>query len=259
VLRSRVAGGLIALLAILLGVFGARYYVQNSLWQTTPPASPELPASEPSPPAPSQRTEAEAKAAALISGFAGGDCFFAMPEEVTGTRAIISAFGNRPPQFQDLFEYFKAKSGLETLVTRWIVSDPQCPALSFAHNLLGPEKTPIAIALLSDVSPGTGLKGKLGPFGAGTVSLLVIDGAGIVHDFSSTLAKTAEGLEFTIPVPDGAEPSPRNELIVAVASESELPSLKEADGQKSSSIFPALSREAAEKPASLGLAAFRTK
>jgi eukaryotic-like serine/threonine-protein kinase len=260
-LRPRVAGALIALVAILAGVFGARYYVQNwAHWQTTPSPSPEVPASEPSPPtAPPQRTEAETKAAALIGGFAGGDCFVAMPEEVTGTRAIIAAFGNRPPQFQDLFEYFKAKSGLETLVTRWIVSDAQCPALSFAQKVLRPDKTPMPIALLGDASAGTALKGNLGPTAAGTVSLLVIDGEGIVHDISSTLAKTAEGFEFTIPLPGSAEPSPRNQLIVALASEPELPSLKTADRQKSGTLFPALSREADEQGASLGLAAFRPK
>ncbi|MFL5259022.1 MAG: serine/threonine-protein kinase [Hyphomicrobiales bacterium] len=255
-LRPRVAAGLIALLAILLGVFGARYYVQNSLWQSSPSASPELPASEPSPP---QRTEAEAKAAALIGGFAGGECFFAMPQEVTPNRAIIAAFGDRPPQFQDLFEYFKAKSGLETLVARWIVSDPQCPALSFAQKVLRPDKTPIPIALQGDASAGTALKGNLGPTAAGTVSLLVVDGEGIVHDLSSTLAKTAQGLEFTIPLPGGADPSPRNQLIIALQSEPELPSLKTADGQKSGSFFPALSREANEQGTSLGLAAFRPK
>jgi serine/threonine-protein kinase len=259
-LGPRVAVGVIALLAILLGVFGARYYVQNSVWQSSPSASPELPGSEPSPAAPPpQRTEAETKAAALIGGFVGGDCFFAMPEEVTGTRAIIAAFGNRPPQFQDLFEYFKAKSGLETLVTRWIVSDAQCPALSFAQKVLRPDKTPIPIALLGDVSAGTALKGALGPTAAGTVSLFIVDGEGTVHDLSSTLAKSAQGLEFTIPLPGGAEPNPRNQLIVALQSEPELPSLKTADGQKSGSFFPALSREANEQGASLGLAAFRPK
>ena len=100
---------------------------QKRLPGTTPP---------PPPPPPPPVTSAD-KIRRYIEQYNGGDCFYATPGVVRPPFVEIEGFGATTRAFEMLNDAFKRDNGIEADVHVRVITQAQCPAITFLGKLKG--------------------------------------------------------------------------------------------------------------------------
>ncbi|MFZ4534401.1 MAG: serine/threonine-protein kinase, partial [Alsobacter sp.] len=91
-------------------------------------------------------TQAE-RIAQYIPTYEGGDRFFLNPVTNTGQAVNVEAFGSTPAPFAAFDDAFKAAHGFEAQIALRLVTDAQCPAVSFLRKVgvTGPQGPRLSI------------------------------------------------------------------------------------------------------------------
>jgi serine/threonine-protein kinase len=252
--------GAVALMAVLIGGGGGWWYIheQAGNWYKVPSA-PNVPSTEPAPypqqveekaAAPAQPAKKEISAAvtqpaetevaalppapvvepkavdrasalaAFMTGFEGGDCFFA-----SGESEPTQVYYRRPEALARFKAGLEAALGRSPAIESSIVSEAQCSIIDVLKSLASNRDRP-RIQLSSSVVPsGATLEGSIADAAGRDVRLFLVDDEGQVMDLRSWLTRSGDKLGFSLPVniepkPDAAPMIPG--LILAVASPGEL-------------------------------------
>lgn len=235
--------------------------------QPTPPPGPESapepePESEPAP-EPERRTEPDAAPApipesppespldrlsrqlAWLRAYDIGPCAHVALQGAAGNRLALEGFGTDVAPFNALVSEFAAEFGSEPQVGLRLIQQQQCPVVDFVRTT-GRRGTLAPPEILLDgnrdvLKSGEELRGRIVGLEGRSVALFLISHIGGATPLNSFLREEPGGvLSFGIPLrlPDGAAPRPL--MILAVATEVELPLDQVPRGAQVGRLMPLL-------------------
>ncbi len=181
----------------------------------------------------------------FIRDYDGGDCFLAMPIEVTAKTAEIEAFAQSRKPFDDFDAAFTKRLGWEAMIDGGEVAPGHCAALRFARALRVAAKASPAKLEISKTSlkPGETLEGAFFS-DAPEVTLLVVDDSGGFLDVTGKLTGAGPRRAFSlagISKSPGARLQPM--LALAIGSQRRIPSLRPLAATGRAELFATASRE----------------
>ncbi|HXW72975.1 MAG TPA: protein kinase [Methylocella sp.] len=193
-----------------------------------------------------------AKAAEFIKNYRTGPCFSVTSYDVTDSSATIDLAGNSREPFDSLDREFKAANGFEATINAALVTPAQCDALAFFNRMKsGMDRAP---QLEERVHyDGQSLTGMITDSGGRKIDLLLIQDDGVVQNVTEFVQSGQRPLTFGIPAEQlrrGRQP----QLLMVVASNESLSSLKPVQALPADQMFPAVVNEAADKQEALGVA-----
>jgi serine/threonine-protein kinase len=202
---------------------------------------------------PSQQKRIEA-VADYIKHYDGGDCFFAKPVAIGEDGTAIEGFGMSTAPFRKLDDAFQAANGYEADIGVREVSSGQCPAIAFLNRLRAaaePLKLDIAAASLR---VGQSLAGTVSALAGRQAEIFVVGEDGSVRAVPATrIGARDDALSFSLRA--GPELGDGKLLLVlAVASQKSLPSLRPGPSAIASKVFSQALAEAERTKQSLAAA-----
>jgi serine/threonine-protein kinase len=201
---------------------------------------------DPQPPAtPGLSTTAD-KIRTFVDQYDGGDCFFASPEAASDSAAALEGFGAATKPFDKLNSDFQRAIGFEADIGVRVVTQAQCPAVSFLNRLR--HERPRAPRLDIDrdtVRDREVLGGMIDHFGDRTVDLALVSDGGIVQSLSYLLKPGTDAKTFKIGMQraDGGGRQPQ--LLIAIATTSQLAALRAPQPMPADAFFRNVLDEAA--------------
>jgi eukaryotic-like serine/threonine-protein kinase len=215
---------------------------------TAPPASSPATPATPVDVAPARAPERSTPSNPIIRyirDYEGGDCFFLTPTNV-GTRAAeVEGFGSTPAAFQAFDEAFKRALGFEAKISLRLLSDAQCPAVTFLRKVgidaARAPKLEIGAFSLKEDEP---LSGSVKDFGSQHIEVILVADDGYVYNLSEYLKRENDAVTFSLRLqrPEGRRAKPQ--LVVAIASPKPLALLATGKPIAADALFPLLIDEA---------------
>ena len=267
--------GIILLVVILLGAAGGWYYVKSKTgaWQQaeapqpdgpTAPAVPETgkipeaPA-EPTPAPPPQQPPAAtapkqmsaASLRAFLSGYDGGDCFYAWSsDDEPGTPDFrILGLGSDQEAFSGLLEKLKRETGTDWQIVTQLIRPQQCPAVSALKSLMrGKQVIPTLQVKSQNIFAGDKMEGEAFDYRGTYLDLLYVQQEGFTYKLTNIVDLKKKTFSLSVGAPNLPKGSPGiPQLLLLVASSQPLQSLaqlSEKNPRPASEVFPELVKEA---------------
>ena len=222
-----------------------------------PPAPAPTPAPEvtnaPAPPVftqPAAPLDRTSQLRRFVTDFDGGDCFFALPVNVSETSATIEAFSVAVASAQALDRSFLQANGFEADIGVRLVTPAQCAAIGFVRRFArNPDAAPGLALDTFSIRGGQMLTGTVTPVLDGAISVLVIRENGEVQNFPDSVSPNGRPAHFSLPLQGRGAGATEAFLLMVLASSAPLPTL--ADGgplPAAAELFPRLSQEAQTAP-----------
>jgi serine/threonine-protein kinase len=205
--------------------------VPSDIPKDGPAMTPKLPADSPA------RSDVVRR---FIQQYDGGDCFFITPIAIGASAAVVEGFGASTTPFDLLDKAFKKTQGFEASIGVRLITQPQCPAVTFLNRLRGDGSRAPRIALGSvKLRPGETLAGNVENFANRVVELLLIGDDGQVQNMSYVLKPGTDALSFSIDMPRSDDASGANvpQLIMAVTTPRVLDSLRQPRAMPADQFF----------------------
>jgi serine/threonine protein kinase len=188
----------------------------------------------------------------FIHQFDGGECFLAVPSNVSAQAAEIVGYGLGPKPFDALDEAFKKANGFEAKIDVRKVTPAQCPALVFVKQFHSTVEGPLKFEVEKiDLRSGDKLQATLDTTAA-NISLLIVDDEGLVYDVTKQLRSGPSGREFAMVLHGAPARRPQPWLLLAIASAQPIAALESAEPLAGKDFFPSLGAEVGQlspKPA----------
>jgi serine/threonine-protein kinase len=196
-------------------------------------------------PVPAPALDRVAELRRYVRQFDGGDCFLALPVEVSDGLAKIEAYADSVPPVQLLDEAFRRTNGFEAQIGLRQVTAAQCAAIEFLRLAeTDPEAAPRVSVDSFILQNGQSLLGQIGdPLGHALAVLLVADD-GAVHDLSDTVEGPPGGQIFRVKLTGSRSGSVKPLLLVVIATASPLATLSSRPLPHADRLFPLLLDEA---------------
>ena len=228
----------------------------------TQPSAPSLTPAQPATPGTSTKDLAALQPAVgraeqithYINGYDGGDCFFITPNTVSASAARIDGYGANAAPFQRLDDAFKSAHGFEADIEVRQVTAAQCPALSFVSRLRHQrDRVPQLQIGETALRSGQALTGSIQAGANRSVQLLLVSDEGNVQDLSGLLRRAGDGYSFNLRMQRTGAPGAQPQLLIAVAGERPLETIKGAQSA-ANQIFPLAGVEVARSGQAVGAA-----
>jgi len=140
----------------------------------------------------------------FVAGYQTGECMYLQPVSITGDAAEIEGFASRTPPFIAFDSDFKQSQGFEAKIQVNLVSDAQCPAISFLRATpQGSGKTGLHLDMQRTVLPtGETMAGRISGYdpSTGSLGLLFVASNGEVTNLSPFLTTDNGGSGFAVPL-----------------------------------------------------------
>ena len=217
------------------------------------PGGPTLAPTAGLPPAPEPEPGNSAQTAALaalidrIRGTEAPSCLAALPrregEEAAGLTLIASDAGAMAAYADALTE------GAESppVQTRVLVDPRQCAALDFLRAHPDYPATRLGIGLdRASLGPGDKLAGIVRGAAGQTLTLLMIDDNGVVHDLGRFLTYAGDLARFDVPVARSGTPRGTGQILIALATPAPPTTLTARAGQLAADVFTAAATRAVD-------------
>lgn len=147
--------------------------------------------------------------------------------------------------------------GIEGLsATETLLLDPrQCPAVAFLRQEPDYPLPALGLTLASPaIASGDTLQGQITEAGGLSMTLLLIDENGIVHDLSSFLTRSAGAISFEVPLARLGDSRDTRQLLIGLATPQRLNSVREHAGDEASAFFDSLAAEVDQSVLLTGIA-----
>jgi hypothetical protein len=181
-----------------------------------------------------------------VEQYNGGQCFFITPVAIGEGRATIEGFGASLPPFNTFDQAFKRQIGFEADIGIRLVTEAQCPVITFLAGLRTDRARAPRVDIDSAVvKDGSSLTGLVDRFGNLNVELLLVSDAGTVQNITTLMRPGTDGKPFNIRMQKttaGAESQPQ--LLVAVTSVRPLMAFQLPGAAGADQVFPAALAEA---------------
>ena len=187
-----------------------------------------------------------------LSGYDGGECFFAAPIVLADGAPAIEGYGLNTAPFRDLDQAIRQADGFEADIGVRPVSAPQCPAITFLNQLRKTPAAPVKLELAaSSLRAGQPLSGAVSGLDGREISVFVVTDDGSARAVPATKSGRDEA-SFSVRADPG---DGKLQLILAVASDKPLASLRLGQPAAAAKLFPTALDEAAKAGADLAAAA----
>ncbi len=190
-----------------------------------------------------------------VEQYDGGDCFFVAPVAVSERFATIEGFGASVRAFEALNSAFKRDIGFVPDVGMRVVTEAQCPAITFLSRLRGERARAPRLEIDNiHLRSGDYLSGNVSGFGGRNIELFLVSDGGTVQNVTNLLKPGTDAKTFDIGMsrkegPAGEQP----QLLIAVASPRPIPALRPPGPVSANQFFQTVLAEEARN--SQGLAA----
>jgi Protein kinase domain len=205
-----------------------------------PKASSPIPALRPADSTPSagDATVRTDRVRRFVEQYNGGNCFFIVPVAVSSNAAVIEGFAASTAPFDVLDKAFKRDLGFEASIGARLVTQPQCPAITFlGEHGSGPARTPRINLNAIEVKNGETLSGTIENFANRVVELLLVSDSGEVQNLSYLLKPGIDSLSFSIGMQRGGGGGDGPQLVMAVATPQVLDSLRQPKPTPADTFF----------------------
>ena len=188
-----------------------------------------------------------------LQKYDGGNCFFAAAQSVTEEKVNIEGFSTSTKPFEKMLDAFRKDHGIEPEIGVRLIRREQCGVPQFLQDIRENAGKPVELVLSSDlIKSGEAIKGGMTGIKDRISGLLLVDSDGFVYnlDIPGITSKTDSLLTFAVETKlktSVAVP----QLVVGIASDVELESIKPVEPQLSGEIFPRILKEIREKGATV--------
>lgn len=140
----------------------------------------------------------------FLSSYQAGDCMYLQPIQIASRSADIEGFASRTPPFISFDSDFTRTLGFEAKIQVNLVSDDQCPAISFLRGTpQGNEATELRLDMQRTIVPnGSNLAGRISGYtpSTGGLGLIFVNSKGEVSNLSPYLKTDDGGAGFVVPL-----------------------------------------------------------
>ena len=188
-----------------------------------------------------------------LQKYNGGPCFFASGQSVSETKVEIEGFSTSTRPFEKMLQAFRDTHGIEPDIGVRLIRQEQCAVPQFLQEIRPLGGKSIELVLSSDlIKSGEAIKGGMTGIKNRISGLLLVDSDGFVYnlDIPGITSKTDSLLTFAVETSlKTAVAVPQ--LVVGIASNVELDSIKPVEPQVAEKIFPQIMKEIREKDATV--------
>jgi serine/threonine-protein kinase len=153
---------------------------------------------------PVEPAKPEDKIRKFLSSYQAGDCMYLQPIRIASRSADIEGFASRTPPFISFDSDFTRTLGFEAKIQVNLVSDDQCPAISFLRGTpQGNEATELRLDMQRTIVPnGSNLAGRISGYtpSTGGLGLIFVNSKGEVSNLSPYLKTDDGGAGFVVPL-----------------------------------------------------------
>lgn len=192
----------------------------------------------------------------FVRGYAGGDCFIALPAMNPAGAVTFQTFGRDKAREDAFRKALLGLDGLQAEISSGNVANPQCLALSFARDIQRYPGFSLIIDLdEADMKSGARLSGSVLNANGRELHLLLVDNDGLVQSIDSFL-KPGNGTDrpFSAPLVLTGGPVVTKQILIAVATDDRLAALSEPVNEQADSYFRRLGEEIQATGADIDLA-----
>lgn len=174
-----------------------------------------------------------------VENFKDGNCFYAGAKEIGDKQLSIEGFGLSIAPFEKLEKLVSDTHGIEPDISMRPIVESQCSVVDFLGDIRPYETVKPALNLSNDwIKSGDSLRGSVSNIGDKVLSILLIDNQGVAYNLGPHLNRTGDRAEFNIKLVDLAPRDPLPQLILAIASDKEIETLKRDKPALAKSYFP---------------------
>ncbi len=177
-----------------------------------------------------------------LTGYSGGNCFYAGVTAATDKTIDIEGFGKAVEPFNVLDAAFKAKFHFEPDISVRLIAPSQCEVTTFLRAMGGSTaEKPKLLLDRTSVPDGAPISGTLETSGGLISNVLLIDHKGMVFDLDDRITVQSGRASFSIPIGLGAADKATGKavpLVMLVITGPE--SIHAADFSKPKPVTPAL-------------------
>jgi serine/threonine-protein kinase len=152
----------------------------------------------------SEDVSPEARIRNFINSYQAGDCMYLQPVEIASQSAKIEGFASRTPPFISFDSDFTQSQGFEAKIQVNLVTDAQCPAISFLRGTpQGNAKTELHLEMQRTVVPnGSNMAGRISGYepSSGGLGLIFVNSKGEAVNLSPYLQMEDRGAGFVVPL-----------------------------------------------------------
>ena len=188
---------------------------------TSIPAPPPAPTQDPPIPPPSPNLPPAGptmeRVAAYIRNYRGGACFFLSPTSVSAKEAVVEGYGTTTRPFADFDAAFKKALGFEAKIQLRQIESGQCGLVDLLDRQARAKSANVPKLRLDKdrLRSGDELRGNVDLGDAQTVTVLLVEGDGTVHDLARYLKRTGRRASFSVRLDVPASGTARTQLVVA--------------------------------------------
>lgn len=174
-----------------------------------------------------------------VENFQDGKCFYAGAKEIGDKQLSIEGFGLSIAPFEKLEKLVSDTHGIEPDISMRPIVESQCSVVDFLGDIRPYETVKPALNLSNDwIKSGDSLRGSVSNIGDKVLSILLIDNQGVAYNLGPHLNRTGDRADFNIKLVDLAPRDPLPQLILAIASDKEIETLKRDKPALAKSYFP---------------------
>jgi len=163
------------------------------------------------------------------------------PQDAAGPDPQIDAFATAPGPFSDFLQAFRTAYGFEPRLVARPVTAPQCSAVAFLRSLAPRQPGSLRLTLgATRLAPDAGLSGSLEGHGDRRLDLLLVADDGRVHSLSDDLWRSGGTAGFSTRLDGRPRPGLQPQLVLALASDRDLPPLHGPLPVPGDDLFPRL-------------------
>jgi hypothetical protein len=191
-------------------------------------------------PQPNDNRDLSGEIRRFIEQYDGGECFFVTPVAISSRAAVLEGLGPSTAPFGALDKAFSDRWGFEASIGVRLVTQPQCPAITFLGAVRSgyaraPRITLNAIKLRS----GETLTGMVENVNGRNIELLLVSETGDVRNISDQLKPGTDAFSFALTLQRADRPANENtpQLVMALATSKPLDSLHPTGAARSDRFF----------------------
>jgi len=201
-------------------------------------------ATAPAQPTPEESRQTYRQVLDFVRGYAGGDCFAALPSLSDEDRFQFETFARSKSDLDTFRAALEEKTGVLSATTMKAISDAQCAAMQFVQEADSYPSFKLYFDLKDrSIASGTTLSGSIGGATAGVLNLILIDDEGKVQDIGSFL-KFAQGKAiFEVPMTYAGGPIDTQQVLMAIVTQGRISTVKDYSGSPAPQFFQRLALE----------------
>jgi len=195
---------------------------------------------------PSTNLRPEDRIRNYVNNYQAGDCMYLQPVQIASRSAEIEGFASRTPPFITFDSEFTQTQGFEAKIQVNLVSDAQCPAISFLRATpQGNEQTELRLDMQRTVIPnGENMAGRISGYdpSTGELGLIFVTSNGEVVNLSPYLQSDDGGAGFVVPL-NLKTPSDETGLIISMVGSDMAANLSKRREKQANAYFEALQQD----------------